>query len=279
MRHQLCSSSLALLLSVAAFPTYASSSPTILVPAYFYPGAADTNWSQLTTAAGQVKIQAILNPASGPDTTVDVNYSTVVGNLQAAGGSVVGYVHTSWGTRSLADVKAEISTYLTQYPVNGIFLDEMATSPDKLNYYGDIYSFIKSKSTALEVIGNPGTTTDPGYSKVADSLVSFENSYSNYAAYQPAAFDGSFAAIAHTAASAAEMQTVISTLASKHFDTVYVTDLTGANPYSGLPSYWNQEVAAVAAIPEPEMGAMLLAGLGIIGFVGRNRRIKQVSRT
>jgi hypothetical protein len=32
---------------------------------------------------------------------------------------------------------------------------------------------------------------------------------------------------------------------------VYITNLSGGNPYDGLPSYWDQEVSAVAAVPEP----------------------------
>jgi hypothetical protein len=28
---------------------------------------------------------------------------------------------------------------------------------------------------------------------------------------------------------------------------VYITNLSGGNPYDALPSYWNQEVSAVAA--------------------------------
>ena len=32
---------------------------------------------------------------------------------------------------------------------------------------------------------------------------------------------------------------------------VYITDQTLPNPYAQLPSYWDQEVAAIASVPEP----------------------------
>ena len=34
---------------------------------------------------------------------------------------------------------------------------------------------------------------------------------------------------------------------------VYITDQSGGNPYSQLPSYWDQEVSALASVPEPRV--------------------------
>jgi PEP-CTERM motif len=52
---------------------------------------------------------------------------------------------------------------------------------------------------------------------------------------------------------------------------VYITDQTLPNPYSQLPSYWDQEVAAVASIPEPGSLVMLATGsvLTLAGFARR----------
>jgi hypothetical protein len=42
---------------------------------------------------------------------------------------------------------------------------------------------------------------------------------------------------------------------------VYFTDGTGGNPYDHLPSYWDQEVAAIAAfVPEPGPFTKLASG-------------------
>ena len=40
---------------------------------------------------------------------------------------------------------------------------------------------------------------------------------------------------------------------------VYITNLSGGNPYDALPSYWDQEVSAVAAVPEPGTSALLVS--------------------
>ena len=37
---------------------------------------------------------------------------------------------------------------------------------------------------------------------------------------------------------------------------IYITDLSGGNPYDALPSYWDQEVSAVAAATEAGTSAL-----------------------
>ena len=49
----------------------------ILVPAYFYP-SSDPNlsfWDEMTAAASQVNITAIMNPNSGPSNAVNADYT------------------------------------------------------------------------------------------------------------------------------------------------------------------------------------------------------------
>jgi len=50
-----------------------------------------------------------LNPNSGPGTSQDSNYVQALANLHQAGGKVTAYVHTSYGTRPLADVESDIN--------------------------------------------------------------------------------------------------------------------------------------------------------------------------
>jgi len=65
----------------------------ILLPAYFYPfsNLNQSFWDEMTAAAGQVGITAIVNPNSGPGTSVNPDYTTAVDAFRAAGGRVVGY--------------------------------------------------------------------------------------------------------------------------------------------------------------------------------------------
>jgi len=59
-----------------------------------------------------------------------------------------------------------------------------------------------------------------------------------------------------------------------HFDSPHlkVQFLTGANATDKTGSLLSQTIPGVPAIPEPETYAMMLAGLGLLGFVARRRR-------
>lgn len=157
----------------------------LLVPAYFYPADDGASyWQSLTDSAPGVGITAILNPDSGPGSTLDTNYTAVVGSLQAAGGRVIGYVHTSYGTRSAATVRAEIDRYYTLYGVDGIFIDEMSNDTAHLGYYQSLHDYIRGLDGSGFIVGNPGTQTAPDYLATADVLVTFESPAAEYAGYE-----------------------------------------------------------------------------------------------
>src|SRR3954470_25031458 len=87
---------------------------TALVPAYFYPTWwVGSPWDQLNAAAARIPLEAIMNPASGPGGAPNSAYQYAVGQLQAAGGKVIGYVPTGYGARPAADVLADVALYVT----------------------------------------------------------------------------------------------------------------------------------------------------------------------
>jgi Ca2+-binding RTX toxin-like protein len=156
----------------------------ILVPAYFYP-SGNNYWANLTNLAITGRpVTAIFNPSNGPTASVDANYSAAVNNFTSAGGKAIGYVFSSYGNRDIVLVKADIATYITQYPnVTGFFIDEMSNLVDKVAYYQELYNYIKSLNLAYTVVGNPGVNTIEAYANTADILVTFEGSYSSYQSY------------------------------------------------------------------------------------------------
>lgn len=44
------------------------------------------------------------------------------------------------------------------------------------------------------------------------------------------------------------------------------------NQYGNYTTFTTNAVSAIAAVPEPETYAMMLAGLGLVGFAARRRR-------
>jgi hypothetical protein len=274
----------------------ACASLTALVPAYFYPGTGGTQgytngWDQLDASAGSIPIQAIVNPDSGPGPAVDPNYTKVVNNFVAAGGQPIGYVYTNYGFRSLSDVENDVVKWLTFYPkITGFFIDQMSTDPAFApTYYHSLYSFIKSQGPSLTVVANPGTNTSEAYAsnKTADKLVVFEGTEASYLSYSPASWMSKYSArlfadIVYDTPTVKDMQHVLTLSVQNRSGSAYVTDNNFPNPYNRMPSYWNEEVAALGALsPLPEPSSMTIAmGSGLLGFVAftLNRRFRRDSK-
>lgn len=245
----------------------------VLVPAYFYPtGNGARDWQALATVAQTqpgVRITAILNPTNGVFSSADANIQRAVEAFTAAGGTVVGYVFTRYGTgtRSLDSIRANIDAYLNLYgrgTVRGFFIDEMAATADRLPFYRAIYEHIKSRDPALRVVGNPGMWPLADYAAVADTLVTFEGRNSAFQTYdtlpghawmlgQP---NRRNAVLVHDTLNCRDMQAAVqrAALARTNVGHVFATSLeydfatnTG-NPWAGLPPYWSTLVQTVAAV-------------------------------
>ena len=244
----------------------------ILVPAYFYPSAGGSDWERLTASARAhpgLKITAILNPANGIFSSADPRYLQAAQDFVGAGGRLLGYVYTRYGTgaRSVADIQANIDRYLDLYGrqlVSGIFLDEMAADPARIGFYREIDDHIQARDASLRILGNPGTLPAEGFAGVADALVTFEGTGAGYASYDPrqtsdwlySQSNNTQAMLAHNVMTCQAMQGTVATAATPlaNAGMVYVTDRvydyatrTG-NPWATLPSYWTPLLDTVQAI-------------------------------
>jgi hypothetical protein len=232
-----------------------SRATTVLVPAYFYPTDDGAKaWERLCQAARSIQVQAVINPASGPGTTADPNYAAIVEKFRAAGGKVLGYVHTSYGDREIGLVQSDIKNYLDMYHVDGFFIDEMRGDPLGVHYYSSLYNFIKRQNQALEVVGNPGIVPNEAYvkQKTADRLVIFEGGAADFQDHLPARWvrqyrPDRFVHIVYDARTAEQMLRVLDRNAGLHAAAVFISDGAGSNPYDRLPSYWEREVLALKA--------------------------------
>jgi hypothetical protein len=198
-----------------------------------------------------------MNPFNGPGNSLDANYVSAVNSLRAAGGRVIGYVHTSYTARPIEQVINDINRYKSWYNVDGIFVDEMAnTGPaERLNYYRDIYNHVKSIDPNWQVMGNPGTTTLEQYLTwpTADRLMVFENVGATYPGYVPSSWNfkydrSKFVHLVHTESSSADALSHLNLAVQRNAGGIYITDDILPNPWNRLPNYWDSLVDAVAAI-------------------------------
>jgi hypothetical protein len=247
----------------------------------------------MAAAAGQIQVTAVFNPDSGPlPGPPDPNYVTAMTNLENASGKAVGYVYTDNGSAPLASVEGQVSTYISQYGslIDGFFLDGMSVTPSTLSYYQSLDSYIKGLNSSYTVIGNPGQPYLNGvspsqYLSTADVFDIFEGpntapagdpGFNNYPSgqnwFQSYPSDR-FSNTIYDAPTTSAMLADLSQAAQLNAGHVYITDQTASNPYAQLPSYWDQEVSAIASLPEPSPLAcsLVLGSLIALGARWRGR--------
>ena len=162
----------------------------------------------------------------------------------------------------MPEVEGEMSTYISQYGslINGFYLDGMFLTPSTLSYYQTLDTYIKGLSSSYTVIGNPGQpflngVSPTNYLSAADTFDIFEGSNTDFSSYpdgqtwfesEPSKdFDNTIYDVPTTA----DMLADVGEAEGLNAGYVYVTDDNLPNPYNQLPSYWDQEVAAIAAGP------------------------------
>jgi Spherulation-specific family 4 len=229
----------------------------VLLPLYIYPNWYDKNkyaWKQVIAAAKKVSIIAIINPNSGPNNaSPNTDYQQGIKDLHQAGIKIVGYVPSNYSNRDIQAVKTDIDLYTKYFKVDGIFIDEAASSTEKAIYYQQLYQYIKSKSTNYNVIINPGVNLEETYISqgVADTIVTFENYQKNWSSYAPSKYQKNyssqkFAALVHTTANRKLMKSTLDRAIKNNLGYIYITnDSTNTpnkNPWDTLPEYWQAEV-------------------------------------
>ena len=132
----------------------------MLIPLYIYPDTASSNsrWDQVAAATCHIRVTAIINPDSGPGGECYEAYHKGIIRLDSANVTAIGYVDTNYSESDINDVKAEIDQYHDCYATDGlagIFLDRVASGPEKIPYYKELCAYVKSKPNFDRAILNP----------------------------------------------------------------------------------------------------------------------------
>ena len=226
----------------------ATNNMKVMVPAYF--DASSSNWATLAAQASKMpgNLYAIANPNSGPGAVMDSSYQAVINNVRSNSGKILGYVPTTYGKRSEADIKSDIDKWFSWYSIDGIFLDEMQSDTGYEQYYQNIYNYIKSKSLSALVVDNPGWCSSESClyyngNRVADVLCNFENGIGidnvTSASWASKYSSENFYMLPYNISSN-NWQSTVDKAAAKNCGWIYCTGETLPNPWSTLPPYFEQ---------------------------------------
>jgi hypothetical protein len=239
--------------------TWDTSNQHQMVPAYLYPDwwNPGNGWYRMCDAMNVSggPSTAIMNPSSGPGAAANADYQHVIDYCHARGQRVIGYVHSSYGARPLADVVADVDAMYAFYPaVDGIFVDEMSNEPSTLAYYRALRAHVQTKPGAHVVVGNPGTPADTAWQLeglAADELVIFEGTAQDYLGWSAPAWTRAYPAsrftqLVHAAADTTSMLAACAHSKLQNAGSVYVTDDVMPNPWDTLPAdpYWASQLVA-----------------------------------
>jgi len=263
--------SLLVVFSVCALIAPALTNVGLYIPLYIAPGS---DWDKLVTLKKtypDLPILAIINPNSGPGTSVDPTYTEYINKLQAAGITVHAYDHTTAGNRAIADVKADIDSYKSFYPqIDGIFFDEMSNNVGQESYYTTATEYARSQGFKI-TDGNPGTNIPESYADTVNIILISETTGTidlSISSEWPTSDPAKLAVMVHTESSLPQDWVID---ACKVVNWLYVTDDVMPNPYDVLPSYLTElaEVINNKCNQESDNKSKLGMILGIIfGVLG-----------
>ncbi|MFG1806869.1 spherulation-specific family 4 protein [Streptomyces sp. NPDC049040] len=160
----------------------AAAARSLLVPLYIHPAVDPGAWLALERAARRL-YGVVVNVADGPGSggRPDGVVVAAAEGLRAAGVPLFGYVDTGYGTRPVQEVDRDVRRHREWFGVRGVFLDRVAAGRDRLPYYRRLAGAARLGG-ARTVVLNPGVHPDPGYAAVCDLLVTYEGSWTDYAA-------------------------------------------------------------------------------------------------
>jgi Spherulation-specific family 4 len=222
------------------------------IPAYFHPAIAAADWRALTQTAANAPV-VVLNVATGPGRAPEPDLAAAALRARRAGARVLGYVDTAYGWRRAGPILREVHRYRSWYGLDGVFFDRASASRSHLPIYGAITGAARRAGIVVVALGH-GVYPAPEYTVLADLLVAFEGPWSAYAKLSAPEWAARMAPslfwhLVYEAPPHALGQ-AMGHARRCNAGVLYVTDKGGANPWDGLPSYFQRLAAPPGAMPE-----------------------------
>jgi len=249
------------LLLTFAWPSVASavvSTQSLAAPVYQGP-AQGTFWKDVTNAGPGSVPFAVGNLNNGPGTKTDPAYLTAFNNANAAGIHVLGYVQTNYQARPFKSAYSDIDTWYRLYPnTKGIFVDSITQdNADDLCYVAALYSHVKNVHPNDLFVLNPGSHVKPTYEPYADIFLTSESDYATYQNWQ-IQYKGFEDNVNYQnrfwhsiyGVSQDNYNNAFTQARNNNAGWVFITDKTAPTPYTSTPSYWQNEISDVNAVPD-----------------------------
>ncbi|MEU7866117.1 spherulation-specific family 4 protein [Dactylosporangium sp. NPDC049140] len=205
--------------------------PTLL-PLRAHPLARPYAW-EIVASHGQA-FTVVVDVAGGPGSGRDPLWTTAMSRLAAAGVRLLGYVDIDYGTRPVAQIRADVYRW-SGYPVRGVFLDHTPVSPYAI---GPVAVVAQSAARAdlPEVVLNPGEPPDEAYRELGLPVCVFDGSWREYRRWSGEGARPGDGHLVH-AVPPRKLDEAAHLQVSRGAGFGLVTDLGAPDPYADLPAW------------------------------------------
>lgn len=230
------------------------------VPLFAHPLVAPAEWAELARPGAPVD-WAAFDVSSGPGSRADALCAEALTRVRENAVPLLGRLDAVYGTRPYGELVADASRYRDWYQVDGFYVDRAPTLRAEVAQCRRATATLRALlPEGGRVVLAPGAHPYPGYAEFAEQLVVFAGPWTRYrwsevpawtAEYPP----GRFAHLVH-GLPATHLDAALRVARWQGAGTVYMTDRTdrdGADPWAGLPGYWNEAVRRVREEPPPSM--------------------------
>jgi hypothetical protein len=237
--------------------SYAANSQSIGVPLYAQPDKS-TFWDDVRAAGASSVPFVIANPSNGPGTIPLPAYVSALGKNDSANIKTLGYVQTNFQSRAFKESYRDIDAWYRLYPnIKGIMIDSVKQGgAAEVCYVAGLYSHIKRIRPNDLVVVNAGGHISDVYEPYGDIFVNAATDYESYLAWTPQyrSFESKpenqnrFWHIVY-GVKPDQYSSVFEKLRTNNAGWMYFTDRPASSPFSGTPSFWQNEAADVGALP------------------------------
>ncbi|CAM5719558.1 Spherulation-specific family 4 OS=Streptomyces glaucescens OX=1907 GN=SGLAU_01480 PE=4 SV=1 [Streptomyces glaucescens] len=222
------------------------------VPGYAHPLLAPAEWGELARPGTPVH-WAVLDVAHGPGTRPDPHCLAAAARLRDAGVHLLGHVDLDYGAREFGEVISDAQRYLDWYQADGFLLDRCPSDRDPLPEIRRTVTTLRTLRDELHIVLGHGTHPCPEYAEIADQLVTFSGPWSDYRWSQTAEWTADhpperFCHLVH-GVPRCHLYEALRIARWQGAATIWFTDRTDragrADPWKGMPGYWDEIVSRV----------------------------------
>jgi hypothetical protein len=151
------------------------------LPWYVHPAEDPGAWRQLALQTPRPSF-VVVNVHNGPGEPGNPWYPEALTQLR--GTRIVGYIDLAYGERPVAEVVADVATWLDVYRVGGVMLDQFPADAASTRRCLE-YVTAARRAGAGFVVGNPGVVPALGHLALLDVTCVFEGTAEAYSRFTP----------------------------------------------------------------------------------------------